>query len=88
MKLIGSLFGMLPIFAGVVLNTIAVGIAIAWREPSATFLAWLIIEVLLCIARLCVPVCRHGHELREQHHDEHDHGLGEHERKHAPPHPC
>jgi len=52
--LIGSLFGTLPIFAGGVLNTIAVSVVIALREPSAAFIAWVVIEVVLCSARIRV----------------------------------
>ncbi|MGO4330088.1 diguanylate cyclase [Cupriavidus sp. 2TAF22] len=58
-KLIGSLFGTLPIFAGGVLNTIAVAMAIAWRDPSTAFLAWVVIEILLCGTRLCLLVAAH-----------------------------
>src|SRR5580698_1696331 len=57
--LIGSLFGTLPIFAGGVLNTIAVSVAIAFREPSPAFIAWVVMEVVLCGARLFFLVAAH-----------------------------
>src|ERR1700761_2321651 len=57
--LIGSLFGTLPIFAGGVLNTIAVSIAITLREPSPAFIAWVVMEVVLCSARLFFLIAAH-----------------------------
>jgi len=64
--LIGSLFGTLPIFAGGVLNTIAVSVVIALREPSAAFIAWVVIEVVLCSARLILLVAAHRAAKRGQ----------------------
>jgi diguanylate cyclase (GGDEF)-like protein len=58
-KLIGSLFGTLPIFAGGVFNTIAVSLAIAHREPTLAFLIWVAMEFVLCATRLCVLVAAH-----------------------------
>lgn len=52
--LIGGLFGTLPIFAGGVISTILVTAAIAVRHPTPPFVAWLIIEVAICSARLSV----------------------------------
>jgi diguanylate cyclase (GGDEF)-like protein len=53
-ELIGNLFGNLPVFAGGVINTVAVAIAIALRKPTAPFIAWLIVEISVCLARLIV----------------------------------
>jgi len=64
--LIGSLFGTLPIFAGGVLNTIAVSVAIALRDPSPAFIAWVVIEVVLCGARLILLVAAHRAARRGQ----------------------
>jgi diguanylate cyclase (GGDEF)-like protein len=64
--LIASLFGTLPIFAGGVLNTIAVSVAIAFREPSPAFIAWVVIEVVLCGARLFFLVAAHCAAARGQ----------------------
>lgn len=64
--LIGSLFGTLPIFAGGVLNTIAVSVAITLREPSLAFIAWVVIEVVLCGARLFFLVAAHRAAARAQ----------------------
>jgi diguanylate cyclase (GGDEF)-like protein len=52
--LIGNLFGSLPIFAGGVINTVAVALVIALRKPTAPFIAWLVLEVAVCVARLTV----------------------------------
>lgn len=52
--LIGSLFGTLPIFAGGVLNSLAVSFLIAWRIPTLPFQLWCAFEVLCCFTRLFV----------------------------------
>jgi diguanylate cyclase (GGDEF)-like protein len=53
-ELIGNLFASLPVFAGGVINTVAVAVVIALRKPTAPFIAWLLLEVAVCIARLIV----------------------------------
>ena len=53
-ELIGNLFGNLPVFAGGVINTLAVAIAIAARKPTAPFIAWVVFEIAVCAARLVV----------------------------------
>ncbi len=52
--LIGGLFGTLPVFTAGVLNTLAVSAAIAIRQPTAPFIAWLVFEIAVCLARLIV----------------------------------
>jgi len=52
--LIRSLFGTLPIFAGGVLNTLAVSFLAAFRVPTMPFLLWCAAECSLCVARLAV----------------------------------
>ena len=52
--LIQSLYGTLPIYAGGVINTIAVALVAALRNPEPEFLFWLILEVALCTMRLFV----------------------------------
>jgi diguanylate cyclase len=52
--LVGNLFGSLPVFAGGVINTVAVAAAIALRQPTALFLFWLGLEIVICTARLNV----------------------------------
>lgn len=52
--LIGSLYGTLPIFAGGVINTIAVSLLIALRIPTLPFILWCAFEVVCCLARLVV----------------------------------
>jgi len=54
--LIGSLFGTLPIFAGGVVNSLAVSFLIAWRIPTLPFQLWCAFEVVCCIVRLAVLV--------------------------------
>ncbi len=65
--LIGSLFGTLPIFAGGVLNTIAVSVAVTLREPTPAFIAWVVMEVLLCGARLALLIAAHRASVRGGH---------------------
>ena len=57
--LIQSLYGTLPIFAGGVINTIAVSVLIATRLPRPSMLAWAALEILLCGARLFVLILGH-----------------------------
>jgi len=54
--LIGSLFGTLPIFAGGVVNSLAVSFLIAWRIPTLPFKLWCAFEVLCGIARVIVLI--------------------------------
>lgn len=56
LALVGSLFGSLPVFAGGVINTIAVSAVIAIRQPTAPFIAWLGFEISVCLTRLIVLV--------------------------------
>lgn len=52
LKLIGGLFGTLPVFAAGVVNTIAVAAVIVTRQPSPPFIFWLVLEVAICGFRL------------------------------------
>src|SRR5690606_13405454 len=52
--MIGGLFGTLPVFAGGVLNTLAVSGTIAARVQTAPFTAWFILELVICTERLAV----------------------------------
>lgn len=52
--LVGSLYGTLPIFAGGVINSLAVSFLIAWRIPTWPFTLWCAFEVLCCGIRLVV----------------------------------
>ncbi len=60
--LIGSLYGTLPIFAGGVLNTIAVALVCAIRLQQPVFIVWVVAEVAICAARLLVLVHAHRAE--------------------------
>src|SRR3546814_2589011 len=44
--LIQSLYGTLPIYAGGVINTIAVALLIWWRNPQSAFQIWLALEIV------------------------------------------
>jgi diguanylate cyclase (GGDEF)-like protein len=57
--LIGRLHGTLPVFAAGAINTIAVAAAAAIRHPVALFIAWLILEIVICLARLIVLIIAH-----------------------------
>jgi diguanylate cyclase (GGDEF)-like protein len=54
--LIGALFGSLPVFAGGIANTLLVSAVIAARMQTAPFIAWFVIEIVICTARLVVLV--------------------------------
>ncbi len=54
--LIGSLYGTLPIFFGGVANTIGVAALIALRIPNPHVLAWLVLEVAVCLSRLVLLI--------------------------------
>jgi hypothetical protein len=43
-ELIGNLFGNLPVFAGGVINTVAVALVITVRQPIPPFFIWLAFE--------------------------------------------
>ncbi|WP_338025340.1 hypothetical protein [Bradyrhizobium yuanmingense] len=53
--LIGNLYGTLPVFIGGILNTVLVAGAIAARSPTPLFVAWLAVEIAICLTRLAVP---------------------------------
>ncbi|WP_244476458.1 GGDEF domain-containing protein [Methylobacterium sp. Leaf88] len=50
------MFGTLPIFAGGVLNTLAVSTLVAYRIPQKQFLIWCVLEYGICLTRLIVLV--------------------------------
>lgn len=52
--LIGNLYGSLSVFVGGILNTLAVATVIALHSPTPPFIAWLVIEIAICSARLAV----------------------------------
>ncbi|MCU4181406.1 sensor domain-containing diguanylate cyclase [Bosea sp. BH3] len=54
--LVASLFGTLPIFAGGVINSLAVSVLIAWRIPTLPFVLWCAFEIVCCALRLIVLV--------------------------------
>lgn len=64
--LIGSLYGTLPIFAGGVINTIAVSLLITLRIPTLPFILWSAFEVICCIVRLAVLITARKRALQGQ----------------------
>jgi diguanylate cyclase (GGDEF)-like protein len=57
--LIAQLYGSLPVFAAGAVNSIAVAAVIAGRKQTAPFIAWLVIEIAICLARLVVLTVAH-----------------------------
>jgi diguanylate cyclase (GGDEF)-like protein len=57
--LVAQLYGSLPVFAAGAVNTIAVAAVIAAHTPAAPFIAWLVMEIAICLARLVVLVSAH-----------------------------
>ncbi|MGY3534637.1 putative signal transduction protein with EAL and GGDEF domain [Bradyrhizobium sp. USDA 4452] len=57
--LIGDLYGSLPVFAAGAVNTVAVAAVIAIREPTAPFITWVVLELVICLSRLAVLVAAH-----------------------------
>lgn len=54
--LVASLYGTLPIFAGGVINTIAVALLCAIRTQQPLFALWFVLECAICFTRLAVLV--------------------------------
>lgn len=63
--LIGGLYGTLPIFAGGVINTVAVSLLIALRIPTLPFILWCAFEMLCCAVRLAVIVIAQRRAARQ-----------------------
>lgn len=64
--LIGNLYGTLPIFVGGVVNTLLVAAAITLRSPTLPFVAWLSLEIAICLARLAVLLVAHRDALEHR----------------------
>jgi diguanylate cyclase len=56
MALIAELYGSWPVFAAGAVNTVTVSAVIAIRQPTAPFIAWFVLELAICLARLTVLV--------------------------------
>ncbi|BAM90904.1 conserved membrane hypothetical protein [Bradyrhizobium oligotrophicum S58] len=65
LALIGELYGCWSVFAGGAINTIAVAAALALRTPTAPFIGWFILEVVICLSRLMVMMTAYR-RAREQ----------------------
>jgi diguanylate cyclase len=57
--LIGELYGCWPIFVAGFINTILVAAVIAIRTPTAPFIGWFTLELVICVSRLSVLVAAH-----------------------------
>lgn len=57
--LIAQLFGAIPIFAGGAINSVAIAAIIAYRQQTGLLVAWFVLEVTICLARLAVLVAAH-----------------------------
>ncbi|MCK1597936.1 GGDEF domain-containing protein [Bradyrhizobium sp. 164] len=64
--LIGNLYGTLPVFIGGILNTLLVAAAIAVRSPTPLFIAWLALEIAICLTRLAVLIVARRRALRHR----------------------
>lgn len=58
LRLVAELFGSLPVFYGGLIATIVGPLSVVIFKPSAVFVAWLVMEVIICAIRLTVLV--HG----------------------------
>jgi diguanylate cyclase (GGDEF)-like protein len=54
LALVGELYGCWSVFAGGAINTVAVAAALALRTPTALFISWFVMEVVICLSRLIV----------------------------------
>ncbi|WP_431204009.1 diguanylate cyclase [Bradyrhizobium betae] len=57
--LISQLFGAVPIFAGGAINSVAIAAIIAYRLQTGLLVAWFVLELMICLARLAVLVAAH-----------------------------
>ncbi|NPV19847.1 GGDEF domain-containing protein [Bradyrhizobium aeschynomenes] len=65
LALVGELYGCWSVFAGGAINTIAVAAALALRTPTALFISWFVMEVVICLSRLIVMIISY-HRARAQ----------------------
>ncbi|WP_315812622.1 MULTISPECIES: GGDEF domain-containing protein [unclassified Bradyrhizobium] len=56
LALTGELYGCWSVFAGGAINTVAVAAALALRTPTALFITWFVMEVVICLSRLIVMI--------------------------------
>ncbi|CCD89239.1 Conserved hypothetical protein; putative membrane protein; Putative diguanylate cyclase (GGDEF domain) [Bradyrhizobium sp. ORS 285] len=56
LALAGELYGCWSVFAGGAINTVAVAAALALRTPTALFVSWFVMEVVICLSRLIVMI--------------------------------
>lgn len=57
--LIAQLFGAVPIFAGGAINSVAIAAIIAYRLQTGLLVAWFVLELMICLARLAILVAAH-----------------------------
>jgi diguanylate cyclase (GGDEF)-like protein len=54
--LIAQLFGAVPIFAGGAINSVAIAAIIAYRQQTRLLIAWFVLELMICLARLAILI--------------------------------
>lgn len=57
--LIAQLFGAVPIFAGGAINSVAIAAIIAYRQQTVPLIAWFVLELVICLARLAILLAAH-----------------------------
>ena len=66
LALIGNLYDTLPVFIGGILNTLLVAAAITARSPTPLFVAWLAVEIAICLTRLAVLIVARRRALKHR----------------------
>jgi diguanylate cyclase (GGDEF)-like protein len=54
--LIGDLYGSLPVFVAGAMNTVVVATAVAMRKPTPPFIALVLLECAICVARVIILI--------------------------------
>jgi diguanylate cyclase (GGDEF)-like protein len=57
--LIAQLFGALPIFVGGAINSVAIAGIIVYRQQTALFAAWFLLELTICVTRVAILIAAH-----------------------------
>lgn len=57
--LVAQLFGAVPIFAGGAINSVAIAAIIAYRHQTGLLVAWFVLELVICLARLAILLAAH-----------------------------
>jgi diguanylate cyclase (GGDEF)-like protein len=57
--LVAQLFGAVPIFAGGAINSVAIAAIVAYRMQTPLLIAWFVLELVICLARLAILLAAH-----------------------------